>query len=135
MHAGRFVVDTNTIVSRLLLPGSIPAQAVQKAVETGDLLFSAATLKELDEVLARPKFDRYLEPVDRAEFFRLLARLAVLVDITHSVTACRDPKDNKFLEVALNGSASSLITGDNDLLSLTPFRRIPILSPRHFLER
>lgn len=131
---GRFVVDTNTLVSRLLLPDLVPALAVQKAVDSGDLLFSRPTLLELNEVLLRPKFDRYLEPGEREEFMRLLARLAILVEITHPIQLCRDPKDDKFLEVALNGSANTVISGDADLRTLHPFRGIPILTPRQFLE-
>ncbi|MGC9453142.1 MAG: putative toxin-antitoxin system toxin component, PIN family [Oceanipulchritudo sp.] len=133
MQAGRFVVDTNTLVSRLLLSGSIPAQAVQKAIRSGDLLFSSATLTKLNEVLRRPKLDRYLEPNDREQFMRLLARLAIIVQVTHAVQCCRDPKDDKFLEVAINGLADVIISGDADLLELNPFRGIPILSPREFL--
>lgn len=134
MRVGRYVVDTNTLVSRLLLSGSIPAQAVHKAIRSGDLLFSRATLMELKEVLRRPKFDRYLEPNDREQFMHLLARLAILVEVTHAVQCCRDPKDDKFLEVAINGRADVLISGDGDLLELNPFRGIPILSPREFLS-
>jgi putative PIN family toxin of toxin-antitoxin system len=134
MRVGRLVVDTNTLVSRLLLSGSIPAQAVHKAIKAGDLLFSRATLMELNEVLRRPKFDRYLEPNDRDKFMHLLARLAIMVEITHPVQSCRDPKDDKFLEVAFNGRADVIITGDADLLELNPFRGIPILSPRAFLD-
>lgn len=133
MPSGRFVVDTNTLVSRLLLRGSIPAQAVEKAVKTGDLLFSPSTLAELNQVLCRPKFDRYLEPADRDRFFRLLARLAIVVEVTHRVQICRDPKDDQFLDVAFNGRADAVVTGDADLLGLHPFRGIPILSPRNFL--
>ena len=131
---GRFVVDTNTLVSRLLLSGSIPAQAVQKAIRSGDLLFSSETLTELNEVLRRPKFDRYLGPKDRDQFMHLLARLAIIVQVTHPVQGCRDPKDDKFLEVAFNGRADVLISGDADLLELNPFRGIPILSRREFLS-
>lgn len=134
MRGGRFVVDTNTLVSRLLLSGSIPAQAVYKAIKAGDLLFSSATLAELSEVLRRPKFDRYLEPSERDKFMHLLARLAIVVEITHPVQSCRDPKDDKFLEVAFNGRADAIISGDADLLELHPFRGIPILSPRTFLS-
>ncbi|MDV7395952.1 putative toxin-antitoxin system toxin component, PIN family, partial [Arthrospira platensis SPKY1] len=95
MRGKRFVVDTNTLVSRLLLSGSVPAKAVQKAIRLGDLLFSHATLKELTEVLRRPKFDRYLEPNDREQFIRLLARLAIMIEVTHTVQCCRDSKDDK----------------------------------------
>ena len=47
---------------------------------------------------------------------------------------CRDAKDDKFLEVAVNGKADYLITGDRDLLVLHPFREIQIVSPATFLE-
>jgi hypothetical protein len=57
-----------------------------------------------------------------------------MVDITHSVQVCRDPKDDKFLEVACNGRADAMVTGDGDLLAFHPFRGIPILSPRQFLS-
>lgn len=134
MRVGRFVVATNTLVSRLLLSGSIPAQAVHKAIRSGDLLFSRATLMELNEVLRRPKFDRYLAPNDRDHFIHLLARLAIMVEVTHAVQCCRDPKDNKFLEVAINGRADALISDDGDLLELNPFRGIPILSSLEFLS-
>ncbi|WP_459868116.1 putative toxin-antitoxin system toxin component, PIN family [Endothiovibrio diazotrophicus] len=51
------------------------------------------------------------------------------------MTECRDPKDNKFLELAVAGGASALITGDQDLLALHPFRGIPILAPADFLAQ
>ncbi len=131
----RFVVDTNTLISRLLLPRSIPAQAVQRAIEGGDLLFSQKTLVELNTVICRPKFDRYLAPGDRETFLRLLSRISIVIDVTHPVQLCRDPKDDRFLEVAVNGQADALISGDDDLLILHPFRGIPIFSPRQFVDR
>lgn len=133
-RAGRFVVDTNTLISRLLIRESIPSLAVTKAIRLGDLLFSSASLAELNDVISRPKFDRYLEPGDREAFFRMLSRIAVRIEISHPVRVCRDPKDDKFLEVALNGRADAIISGDSDLLTLNPFRGIPILSPRQFLN-
>lgn len=131
---GRFVIDTNALVSSLLLPQSIPAQAVSKAINSGELLFSVSTLNEIYEVLGRPKFDRYLTLDERDAFMQLLSRLSIMVDISNPVTLCRDPKDNKFLEVAFNGQATALVSGDADLLSMHPFRSIPILSPKQFLE-
>ena len=72
----RWVVDTNTLVSHLLLPQSISTQAVRKALDLGDLLVSDATLEELTMVLARPKFEKYLHATDRREFLNLLSRVA-----------------------------------------------------------
>src|SRR2546428_13971780 len=97
----RIVVDTNALISRLLLPSSVPARAVRKAVDNGILLVSESTMNELADVLARQKFDRYIALEDRQNFLRLLGRLAELVPVVYPVHDCRDPKDDKFLEVAL----------------------------------
>ena len=131
----RIVADTNCLVSRLLLPSSVPGGAVRKAVDSGLLLVSENTMNELADVLARPKFDRYITLADRQQFLRLLGRVAELVPIVYRVRECRDPKDDKFLEVALNGKAELILTGDADLLALHPWRRIPILTPARYLKR
>ena len=129
----RFIADTNLIISRLLLPDSKPAKAFIKAQKGGDMLVSDSTLSELAQVLARPKFDKYLSPVDRKRFFTLIAPLCIKTDIVQTITACRDPKDNKFLELALNGSADFILSGDKDLLALHPFQGIPIYKPAEYL--
>lgn len=131
----RIVVDTNALISRLLLPRSIPAKAVREAIDVGQVLISEATLAELADVLARPKFASYVSIQDRQQFIRLLGRIAEMVPITHTIRACRDPKDDKFLEVAVNGAATVIITGDNDLLALNPFRKIAIITPAQYLLR
>ena len=61
-------------------------------------------------------------------------REAEVVEITESVTACRDVKDNKFLELAVCGNATALLTGDQDLLVLNPFREIPIITAAEYLQ-
>jgi len=129
----RFIADTNLIISRLLLPDSKPAKAFNKAQKGGDMLVSDSTLSELAQVLARPKFDKYLSPEDRKRFFTLIAPLCIKIDIVQTITACRDPKDNKFLELALNGSADFILSGDKDLLALHPFQGIPIYKPAEYL--
>ena len=130
----RFVVDTNVLVSRLLLPDSIPGQAFAKAQATGDLLVSDETLSELAEVLSRPKFDKYLSAKERRKFLSLLAPLCIKVEIVQPIQACRDPRDDKFLELAVNGSADFILSRDSDLLSLHPFQGIPVISPVQYLE-
>ncbi|GAT34791.1 putative toxin-antitoxin system toxin component, PIN family [Terrimicrobium sacchariphilum] len=131
----RWVVDTNALISRLLLPTSVSAHAVQKALSSGDLIVSDATLQELADVLGRPKFNKYLSPEERREFFQLLSRVAIRIEVLRPIKACRDPKDDKFLELAINGRADAIITGDEDLLVLHPFLGIPILSPKSFLDQ
>ena len=130
----RIVVDTNALVSRLLLPSSVSAQAVRKAVDSSILLVSEAAMNELADVLARPKFDRYISLEDRQQFLRLLGRLAEFVPIVYPVRACRDPKDDKFLEVALNGEAQVILTGDADLVALNPCQGISIVQPTEYLK-
>ena len=131
----RVVVDNSALVSRLLLPHSVPGRAVRKAVDEAQLLVSEATLDELADVLSRAKFDAYVTIEDRQEFLRLLGRIAEMVPTTYTVRACRDPGDDKFLELAVNGSADLIVTGDKDLLALDPFRGIPILTPARYLAR
>ena len=128
------VLDTNLWVSRLLLPGGGAAQAVDHALAWGVPLMSEATLAELTDVLARPKFDRYASREDRRQFLRHLGGVVRLVPITQRIAACRDPKDDKFLDVALNGHAPLIVTGDQDLLALHPFHGVAIRTPAEFLS-
>jgi uncharacterized protein len=129
----RVVVDANTVVSAVLLPRLTPRQAFDLAAAQGKLLISAATAAELDDVLGRTKFDRYIERSKRLEFLAAYIDRAEAVDILEAITACRDPKDDKYLELAVNGLASHLITGDADLLILNPFRGISIVTPQQFI--
>jgi putative PIN family toxin of toxin-antitoxin system len=131
----RIVADTNCLISRLLLRSSLPARAVRHAVDYGILLVSEATMIELADVIARPKFDRYISLEDRQQFLQLLGRVAEFVANVYKVSDCRDPKDDKFLEVALSGRADLILTGDADLLILHPWRGITILSPAQYLKR
>ncbi|HEX3741044.1 MAG TPA: putative toxin-antitoxin system toxin component, PIN family [Terriglobales bacterium] len=136
MAAGeRVVVDTNVLVSRLILPQSVPAQALRRGELEAHLLVSEATMYELADVLARPKFDLYVELEDRQQFIRQLSGIVEFVPIIQIVHECRDPRDDKFLELALNGRADVIITGDEDLLELHPWREIAILSPVGYLKR
>ena len=130
----RIIVDTNVIVSSLALPGTVPGRAVDHALDHGVLLFSEATIAELDEVLSRPKLHRYISTVRRSLLLAQLASTAEFVAIVQLVRECRDQKDDKFLEVALNGRADVIVTGDADLLALHPWRELAILSPADYLQ-
>ena len=129
----RWVFDTNLVISRLLAPTGTAAQVVDRALGAGVLLVSQATLQELAEVLARPRFDPYVSPAERQDFLRLLGGVARLVHISHQLQACRDPKDDKFLDVAIHGQAHTIVTGDKDLLALHPFHGVPIVTAAQFL--
>jgi uncharacterized protein len=128
-----WVLHTNLLVSRLLVPSGNAAKAVDHALDRGILLVSEATLQELVTVLGRSKFDPYVSREDRQQFIRLLGGVARVVPITAPIRACRDSKDDKFLEVAVHSDARAIITGDADLLDLDSFHGIRILRPADFL--
>jgi len=121
-------------MSAALLAGSIPRQAFDKALDKGRVLISVSVLLELAEVLSRKKLNKYLLEEERMRFLVVLLKESELVEITVVVTDCRDAKDNKFLELAVSGEADCIVSGDEDLLVLNPFRGIPILTPREFLS-
>lgn len=129
----RFVFDTNVLVSALLFAESKPARAFFLALRGAVLLTSLAALHELSNVLHRKKFDKYITIEEREQFLDQYTQSAITIDIHETIQACRDPKNDKFLEIATNGAATYLITGDPDLLVLHPFRAIPIISPDTFL--
>ena len=122
----RCVFDTNVLVSALLFDYSTSAQAFFAALHAGDIIVSADVVAELNGVLCREKFRRYVTEEERERFLQSLLREAGLIEIEQKIQACRDPKDDKFLELA--------VSGDEDVLSLDPFRGIPILTPEKFLD-
>lgn len=130
----RFVFDTNVIVSALLAKRSVARDSLDKARELGHILLSLEVIDELYDVLNRPAFDRYVAEEDRIRFLNLLVKESTLVEIILKIKECRDPKDDKFLELAINGKADFIISGDADLQVLNPFRKIKIVSPREFLD-
>jgi putative PIN family toxin of toxin-antitoxin system len=132
--AERVVVDTNVFVSELLRRSSVPGQASTRARHEAVLLVSQATMSELADVLAEAKFDRYVTIEQRLRFIRLIANVAEFVPIIHKVRECRDRNDDKFLEVALNGRADVIITGDADLLVMNPWRGVEIVSSPDYLK-
>ena len=132
MPERRWVLDTITLVSRLLLPGGTAARVVDHALARGVPLLSDETLAELAEVLSRRKLDRWVSLAERQHFIRLLGGAARHIAITHRVQACRDASDDKFLHVALNGEADAIVSGGRDLLALDPFHDVHLLRPADF---
>jgi putative PIN family toxin of toxin-antitoxin system len=131
----RIVIDTNVYVSRLLGSASIPAQAVMKAERIGEILTTEAIRVELYEVLYRPKLARFIQPGLRRAFLDHFEQTTTMIEVPSPIRACRDPKDDKFLEAAVAGRADTILTGDEDLLALGPFRGVQILSPAQFLAQ
>ena len=129
----RVVIDTNVWISRLLLADSVAARAVDKALEEFEVVVSEPSVDELARVLSRAKFDRYVSVQDREEFLRRLLKVTTMVAVLSDISDCRDPKDNRFLALALDSESDCIVTGDADLLALNPWRGIEIVSPGVFL--
>ncbi len=98
------------------------------------LIVCSETLLELESVLCRPKFDAYLTLNERLQFFHRLHRSALRIESVPAISACRDPKDDKLLALAVAGQAKLILSGDRDLLALHPFRGIDILNPRQYID-
>ncbi len=132
----KLIFDCNVLVSALLSNTSSSGQALLKAKSSSHtLLLSNHVLVELIDVLMRPKFDRYATKDIRQQYFLEYESVCTKVKITNTVKVCRDPKDDKYLELALSGDADYIITGDMDLLFLNPFERVSIITPKEFLEK
>jgi putative PIN family toxin of toxin-antitoxin system len=131
----RFVFDTNVLISAFLFSQSKPRQALDQAQDIGVIIFSNSVFSELKEVLYRPKFDRYLSGERQQELLLDLTQTAQFIDVTEQILECRDPKDNKYLELAVSGQAECIVTGDDDLLVLNPFRDIEIMTVQEFLAK
>ncbi len=127
------VIDTNVLLSAGLLPNSVTALTVRVALENFALAQNQATWHELQTRIGRPKFDRYFGEHGRVEHMTQLAQSAAFLEADAHVVASRDPADDKFLALAIDAQAQFIITGDQDLLVLHPFKGIEILTPAQFL--
>jgi putative PIN family toxin of toxin-antitoxin system len=132
----RAVLDTGVLVNALISRQGTTG-AVLRALRDGRFvaIYTTDILVEIIDVLGRPSFrTRYhIEPEDVAALINLVRLRGDLVTPTRKVTACRDPKDDKFLDAAFAGSVDCVVSGDAHLLTLSPFERIPILRPAEFL--
>ena len=133
----RAVVDTNILVRALIKPqGSVGPVLWRLRRGEYTLLYSAATLTEVVDVLNRPRIrDKYRLTVSDIETVAALVLLrGEEITPKRRIAICRDPKDDEFLSVAVAGQADVLVTGDDDLLTLHPFEGIPIVTPAVFLQ-
>lgn len=120
--AKRLVLDTSTLISAAVRPTSTPSQTFRTA------------LAELQTVLSRPRFARYLSHDDQVRFLAIYTRAAKRYAITQTIAAGRDPKDDKFLSLAVSCQADFIVSSDQDLLILNPFMNIPVLNAADFLQ-
>jgi uncharacterized protein len=134
----RVVVDTGILVSALIRPQGTIGDVLH-ALRDGRFMaiYSTPMMLEVTEVLSRPKIQEkyHVQPDDITALINLIRLRGELVIPKQAITACRDPKDNKFLETALVGKADAIVTGDDDLLVLSPFEGVDILCPAELLDR
>ena len=134
----RAVIDTGVLVSALIHRQGTTGE-VLRALRDGrfSAVYATDILVEIIDVLGRSTLHNkyHIEPEDISIVINLIRLRGDLVVPLRKVTACRDPKDDKFLEAALVGSAGCIVSGDSDLLDLTPFENFPILRPAEFLAR
>ena len=129
-----FIFDTNTIVSVFLARNSVPAFAFDRARKEGHIVMCQEVYQEISNVLVRAKFDKYLSTTIRMSLLEDLKNEVIFVEPHDFITACRDPKDDIYLFLAVSANAMCIVTGDKDLLILNPFRTIPIINAATFLS-
>ena len=130
------VLDTNIIVSAILSKTGKARQALDKAQDISQVLMSTPVLEEIETVLLRPKFDKYISQLERRFFLTNFLKTVKFIAETEVVTICRDPKDDKILNLGLSGKAEYIISGDQDLLvsSFKPISRHKNYHNRYFSE-
>jgi putative PIN family toxin of toxin-antitoxin system len=128
------ILDTNIIISALMLKNSLPAKVLNMAIDNYQIVYSEKTFLELQAVLMRQKFDKFILQEAREDFLILFLSVAKKINIIHQVNLCRDAKDNKFLDLAINSEALYLITGDQDLLVMKEIDKTKIITPVDFIN-
>jgi putative PIN family toxin of toxin-antitoxin system len=121
------------IASATMSADGIPFAAFAKARAAQQIAMSQPVFDELAEVLHRPGLVRFVDPALRADLMDALLSATTWFTPRVSVHDCRDPHDNKYLELALAASASTLVSSDQDLLVLHPWRSTSILRPANYL--
>jgi putative PIN family toxin of toxin-antitoxin system len=133
----KVVLDTNVLLSGLMVPDGVPGRVVAAWREARfDLVISVHQLAEIGRALAYPKIRRILDWDDRRieQFIRQLYIRTQIVDLAGiSVEVPSDPDDAPILATLVAAKADVLITGDGDLLALR--NRYAILTPAEFVRR
>lgn len=133
----RVVVDTNVLVSGLIGKQGSPARMIFEAVMQSriQLIASASTIAELEDVLNRPQITRYHKqsPEQIASIIDALVTASEIVIIeADAIHVSSDPDDDAFLSTAVVGKADCIVSGDRHLKELEYYEGIPIRSPREF---
>lgn len=128
----KVVIDTNLWISFLLTKDLSKLDSIIAENEI-TIIFSQNLMDEIIEVTQRIKFRRYFKIADVENFIQKIKARAIFIEITSEINACRDPKDNFLLSISVDGSATHLLTGDNDLLVLKRFGKTKILTIADYL--
>ncbi len=128
------MVDTNVLISAGLSPNGTPRQVVQWVIDHGFLLVPTATLTEFESrFVPRAKFDRYLPESERVRFVSEVVEAAILHRVTSRLTVCADPGDDRFVELAVDGRADCIVTGNTKDFP-SAHAGIPELTPAQFAQ-
>jgi len=130
----RFVFDTNTLIAAACFPRSFGLRAFNHVLDHGTFITCSQALDELLDVIVRSKFDRFSPRADRIKFYEIYLVEAESIQIAGTLKVCRDPTDDKFLELAVTGKAEYLVTRDNDLLVMNPFRGVHICDAEYLVS-
>jgi uncharacterized protein len=130
----RVIIDTNLWISFLLTKDLSKFDTIIADLEI-ILVFSRELIDEIVEVTQRSKFRKYFALDDIESLLLKIRARAIFVNVTSPTTACRDPKDNFLLSLAVDSKATHLITGDKDLLILEKFGRTKILTITEYLAQ
>jgi hypothetical protein len=128
------VFDASVVVSAALKTDGVPERALLRAEEVDVFALSASVDAEIGQVLLPPRFARLI-PRERQELILSILRSeAVWFEPSVRVAACRDPKDDMYLELALAAGAETIVSSDDDLIVLHPWRGVRILRPADYLS-
>ena len=127
------IFDASALVSAALEADSVPERALLRAEEVDVFALSAAVDGEIAGVLNRPRFAHAIPLARRDRVLEILRHAAVWFEPTVRVGDCRDLKDNKYLELALAVGAETIVSSDDDLLVLDPWRGVRIMRPADYL--
>ena len=130
----RIVMDTNVFISGIFFSG--PPARILRAWQNQDLqiVISQEILFEYQRVAK--ELSSQFPTVDILPIIEMVTIHGEFVDTKGiHITICEDPDDNKFIECAIAGYCTEIVTGDKHLLKLKSFKGVNVLSPRNFVDR
>jgi hypothetical protein len=134
MKANRVILDTNLWISLLI---TRKHEILERALNDGKiiLIFSEKLLSEFNDVIKRPKFQKYFSDSEIQTLLNLIQEFSEFIEIRTTVNLCRDEKDNFLLSMCIDGTVDFLVTGDKDLLILETIDKTQIITYQNFTEQ